>query len=381
MVAEGVTVAVRADGGDTTGYIYIVRDIAERERAEQATRESQRQTATILESVTDAFYALDRDWRLTYVNEQTVQFASQLAERELTRDEMLGQALWTLLPRTVGTPLEDHYRRAVREREPVAFEYRYPESEPWFEVRAYPSEEGLAIYFQEITERKRVEAQLAEVAHQQAALVEAERRRIARDLHDEALQEMSLALVTTTDERVRSSIIRVGEQLRAAIYDLRLEEEQARGFASALRELVALQAKMPGGSAIELDIGETTPQRELGEVGAELLRMAGEALTNARRHSGASAIRISTHRDGDLLRVEVTDDGKGVDPREEPTTRQSAGLRGVRERAELIGGRLQIDSARGRGTTVRIEAGLGESRSPQASASPGGRPHRVDPAP
>jgi signal transduction histidine kinase len=125
---------------------------------------------------------------------------------------------------------------------------------------------------------------------------------------------------------------------------------------------------MPGGSAIMLDIGEGTPQGELGEVGTEILRIAGEALANARRHSGASAIRISTSRDGDLLRVEVTDDGKGFDPREESTAAQSTGLRGVRERAELIGSRLQIDSARGRGTTVRLEANLGERRSPEAGA-------------
>jgi PAS domain S-box-containing protein len=520
VAADGLTVAVRGDGGDTTGYICIMRDIAERKHAEQAIRESERHTATILESVTDAFYALDRDWRITFVNEQTVQFASQLAGRDFTRDEVLGEILWTLLPRTVGTPLEDHYRRAMREQEPVAFEYRYPDSDPWFDVRAYPSEQGLSIYFQEITERKRVEEQLAEWAHQQAVLVElgqralagkdaqalmddavavvaealdlelvaiaevlpgarqmlvragvgwrsgavgretgssgrsfvgyaasagspvvsealgsderftssplldshqvtsaaavpiitrettygalaacsrdarsfsadelnflksvanviatvverdaverrvsevreTERRRIARDLHDGALQELSATILTTTDEPLRSSLKGVGEQLRAAIYDLRLEEEQARGFANALRELVALQAEMPGGSAIELEVGDGTPERELGKVGAEILRIAGEALANARRHSGAGAIGISTSGDEDLLRVEITDDGKGFDPWEQPTAAQSTGLRGVRERAELIGSRLQIDSARGRGTTVRIEVGLG----------------------
>ncbi|HKP88830.1 MAG TPA: PAS domain S-box protein [Thermoleophilaceae bacterium] len=531
VAAEGLTVAVPdGDGDDTSGYICIMRDIAERKRAEQALRESQRRTETILERVTDAFYALDRDWRLAYVNEQTVEFAAQLSGRELTRDEVLGQTLWTLLPRTVGTPLEDNYRRAMREQEPVAFEYEYPGSEPCFEVHAYPSEEGLSVYFQEITERKRVEARLAEWAQQQAVLVdlgqralagneaqssmddavavvaevldlklvaivedlpdarqmlvragvgwrpgavgraagssdrsfvrhaaragspvvsealdsderftisafleshqvtsaaavpittretaygalvacscdtrqfrddevtflksvanvvstvverdaaqrhvgevrETERRRIARDLHDGALQELSAAIATTTDERLRSSLKGVGEQLRGAIYDLRLEEEQARGFANALRELVALQAEMPGGEAIALEVGRGTPDRDLGKVGAEILRIAGEALANARRHSGASAIGISTSGGEDLLRVEVADNGRGFDPGEHPTAAQSAGLRGVRERAALIGGNLQIDSARGRGTTVRIEvSGLGRRRSAEETA-------------
>jgi PAS domain S-box-containing protein len=529
VAAEGLTVAIRGDGDSTNGFICIMRDIAERKRAERALRASHRRIDTILESITDAFYALDRDWRLTYVNEQTVDFASQLAERELTRDEVLGETLWTLLPRTVGTSLDDNYRRVMREQEPVVFEYQYPGSEPWFEVHAYPSEVGLSIYFHEITERKRIEAQLAEWARQQAVLVElgqralagndapgsmddaaavvaealdlelvaivedlagagqmlvragvgwrpgavgraagstarsfvayaaraggpvvsealstderftlsallkghqvtsaaavpittregaygalvacsrdtrsfsadevtflesvanvvstvverdaaqrrvgevrdAERRRIARDLHDGALQELSAVIAATTDERLRSTLTGIGEQLRAAIYDLRLEEEQARGFANALRELVALQAEMPGGAAIELEVGPGTPERELGKVGAEILRIAGEALANARRHSGAGKIGISTSGREDLLRVEVTDDGKGFDPREQPTAAQSAGLRGIRERAELIGGSLQIDSARGHGTTVRIELGLGPRRSAEETA-------------
>jgi DNA-binding NarL/FixJ family response regulator/signal transduction histidine kinase len=210
-------------------------------------------------------------------------------------------------------------------------------------------------------ERDAVERHVSEVR-------ETERRRLARDLHDGALQELSAAIATTTDERLRSTLKGIGEQLRGAIYDLRLEEEQARGFANALRELVALQAEMPGGEAIELEVGHGTPERELGKVGAEILRIAGEALANARRHSGAGKIGITTSGSSDRLRVEVTDDGQGFDPREQPTAAQSAGLRGMRERAELIGSSLQIESARGLGTTVRIEVGLGPRRPAEETA-------------
>jgi signal transduction histidine kinase len=68
---------------------------------------------------------------------------------------------------------------------------------------------------------------------------------------------------------------------------IRREPRQARGEADALRGLVALQREMPSGKAIELEIGEGTPQGRLAKRGAEVLRIAGEALTNARRHSGA----------------------------------------------------------------------------------------------
>ena len=122
----------------------------------------------VLERITDAFYALDGDWRITQINERALRFAAVLARTELARDQVLGWSLWELLPETVGSALEEHYRRAMREQRTVSFEYRYPGAEPWFDVQAYPSLGGLSVYFREIGDRKRAETERACRTRQQA---------------------------------------------------------------------------------------------------------------------------------------------------------------------------------------------------------------------
>jgi PAS domain S-box-containing protein len=174
-----------------SGLSIYYRDVSARRRAEASLRDAQRRNEAVLESVTDAFYALDDGWCLTYANAQAVRIASELAQRALTRDEVLGQTLWALLPGAVGTSLDEHYRRAVRDRRPVVFEYRYPGSDPWFEVHAYPADHGLAVYFHEITERKLAERDRARRAEQQAAVADLGLRALADDdtqklMHDAA---------------------------------------------------------------------------------------------------------------------------------------------------------------------------------------------------
>ncbi len=105
--------------------------------------------ARILENISDAFYALDNNWRFTYVNAQ----AERLLSR--TRADLLGRNLWEEFPAAVGTPFESEGRRALAEQTPVVVEGCYPPPLGlWFEVRAFPSREGLSVFFQDITARK-----------------------------------------------------------------------------------------------------------------------------------------------------------------------------------------------------------------------------------
>ncbi|MBD2127999.1 PAS domain S-box protein [Microcoleus sp. ZQ-A2] len=155
----------------------IARDVTERKQAEaerlqllaqeqQARAEAEaarNQSLNILESITDAFFALDRDWRYTYLNRQ----AELLLQRK--REELLGQVMWDEFPEAVGSTFDREYHRAVSEQVSVEFESFYPPLNVWFEVHAYPSREGLSVYFRNIsdavaaaTQRKRAEAALRE---------------------------------------------------------------------------------------------------------------------------------------------------------------------------------------------------------------------------
>jgi len=122
-------------------------------------RDGDARVARVLESMSAAFYALDRDFRFTYVNAE----AERLLGRP--RDELLGGSLWELFPATVGSTFEEHYRAAVETGEPVTFEAHYPPPlDGWYEVRAWPVPDGLSVYFLEISERRLAQAQLLAAA-------------------------------------------------------------------------------------------------------------------------------------------------------------------------------------------------------------------------
>lgn len=110
--------------------------------------------ATVLEAVTDGFVALDRDWVYTAVNKQACLSLGR------SRNDILGRKLWDLYPDVVGTRFEAELRLAVTRQETVRFDYFYPTWDRWYEIRAYPSADGVSVLFAEITERKRAEQSL-----------------------------------------------------------------------------------------------------------------------------------------------------------------------------------------------------------------------------
>ena len=91
----------------------------------------------ILESITDAFYAFDRGWRFTYVNRK----AEALMGR--SREELLGRDVWEVYPDAVGSEFHTAYHRAMDEKLAVTFEAYYPPHGSWYELHAYPSEDGI----------------------------------------------------------------------------------------------------------------------------------------------------------------------------------------------------------------------------------------------
>lgn len=127
-------------------------------------RDARDRLARTLETMTDAFFSLDGEWRFTFVNPE----AEKLLGR--SRDDLLGRVVWEEFPAAVGTDIEGYYRGAVESGTHASFEAYYPPPlDSWYEIRAWPSPDGLSVYFRDVTARRQAEAE------REQAVVERER--------------------------------------------------------------------------------------------------------------------------------------------------------------------------------------------------------------
>ena len=145
---------------------WIGYELTQKRQRDQLERERER-AERILERIDDAFFAVDDDWEFTYFNAR----AEEVLGRP--REEVLGESVWECFPEAVDSTFDDQYHRAMETQQPVVFEEYYPPLSTWFEVSAYPDEEGLSVYFTDITDRKEHADALAALHDQTQELVRA----------------------------------------------------------------------------------------------------------------------------------------------------------------------------------------------------------------
>jgi signal transduction histidine kinase len=195
-----------------------------------------------------------------------------------------------------------------------------------------------------------------------------ERQRLAREIHDGVAQELVMvgygidnALATLPDDAketaddlrsLRVEVTRVIQELRLSLFELRSEVDRHGGLGAALAEY-ARTVGTSAGLRVHLSLDESTT-RLPSAIEAELLRIGQEAITNARKHAGASNLWVTCEVDPPYARVEVSDDGQGIAD-QRPDGRY--GLAIMAERAERIRGRLEIRPRPGGGTTVAVVVG------------------------
>ncbi len=121
---------------------------------------------TVLERITDAFVALDKNWCYTYMNKK----AGELTGRD--PDKVIGKNIWTELPESAGQPFQKAYEKAMAEQKYIYLEEYFPPFDKWFENHIYPSPDGLSIFFRDISEKKKTEEELGQSEKRFRALVE-----------------------------------------------------------------------------------------------------------------------------------------------------------------------------------------------------------------
>jgi signal transduction histidine kinase len=196
---------------------------------------------------------------------------------------------------------------------------------------------------------------------------EDERKRLARELHDETCQDLvalgmklDAAMAAATPEATRQGLHearalagRSLAEIHRLIYDLRPSVLDDLGLFASVRWLAEHHLK-PAGIAFRCEV--TEPDRRLGpEQETVLFRAVQEALQNVARHSGAETVLVQIEPHGDGLQIEIEDDGHGFDPAsvaQPAPTGRGLGLLGMRERLSLLGGKAEIISSPGTGTRV-----------------------------
>jgi signal transduction histidine kinase len=203
----------------------------------------------------------------------------------------------------------------------------------------------------------------------------AERTRLAREIHDGLAQDLWFAKLkqgrvlqsSSLDPDARTSAGEVLDALDSALSDARQAmmamrvdpasasslEEVLRSYVEDFAERFELRTEFEAVGTL----ARLPPRTE-----AEVLRIVQEALNNARRHADATLVRVRTERDGDVSRITVADNGRGFNPGSVPPDR--FGIRGMRERAELVGATLKVESRDRDGTRITIEVTNGEGDHP-----------------
>jgi signal transduction histidine kinase len=215
------------------------------------------------------------------------------------------------------------------------------------------------------------------------AASEEERRRWARELHDETLQALGgLRVVLSAALRrgspdglaaaVRDAVDQMSseiENLRNLITELRPAALDEIGLQPALESLVARVADAEGLSIkTQFDLGgaHSAGVRLVTELETTIYRLVQEALTNAAKHGQANQVAVTVTKDGGRIEVVVRDDGSGFEPQQ---PRSGFGLAGMRERVALAGGTLEVLSAPGNGTTIRASLPFADRSSKRPSVA------------
>jgi signal transduction histidine kinase len=349
-------------------------NITERKLAEEALRDQKILLETILDQAADAIIVCDERGRFTFANAAARRMALH-DPRGTTLDDYASVWGAAHYPDGRHVPLEEWpISRALRGETTVGQEARLirPDGSHLDAlISAAPLNNadgdlvGAVAGLLDITEYRRAEEERDRL-HQQEIEVRAqneERRRIARDLHDVVLQDLSGVLQSLRLTHLRSkdagmwldleeelqALGRANSGLRSAIYDLRHEREGS--FVGSVESLVEVNRRLTPEREVALTVGDGFGKAIPPEIGVELLRVLREVLTNSRRHSGARKVDVRLWAEGDTLVVEVTDDGRGFDP---TVARGGVGLVGMRERVEGLGGEIEVKSRPGEGTEVTV---------------------------
>ncbi len=348
-------------------------------RAEQSLRESEGRFRVLANSAPVMLRLSDPDMQSTDFNGPWLAFTGRTLDLERGKGWLDGVHRNDIETRTQMS------QQAFERREPFRMEYRLrrfdgeyrwllESSEPRFTPDG--SFTGYISSAIDITELKAARATLSNLNRRLMEAQEQERTRLARELHDDVSQRMTLLALELDQLRnalpdgandaqaqinaLNNSVAGLGKDLQAISHRLHSSKLEYLGIATAAGSFCKELASQRG---VKIDyVHENVPVHLPEGVAINLFRVLQEALSNAVKHSGARHYRVALRRIGDELTLEVADDGLGFDVKA-ALQGHGLGLVSMQERLRLLNGEVHIDSKRNAGTTVRVSVPLASALS------------------
>ena len=366
-----------------TGFVWQRRRAVRRERQlenlvnerTQALQDAEAQTRVLVESAPLGIGLVTPEGELLSVNPAMAQLTGY------TEDELLGSHVIDLYQQPelredlaqqllAGVHVRD-YGIEIKRKDGSAFRAGLNAR-----VISQRGQDLILALLEDVTEQMQVEQALreSEAAQAEQAAVDAERSRLARDLHDSATQALYSALLFSETEK---KLTKAGELQSAGYYQNRVSEviQQALGemrlLVFELRPPVLEQEGLVGALRLRLDTVENRSGVEArlyadelpplpGKVTENLYRITLEALNNGLKHAQAEHVVVRFGFEGEAVTLEVVDDGRGFDP-EAARDQGGFGLVSMRERVDRLGGELTIRSVADEGTRVRVVVRTGRN--------------------
>ncbi len=353
-------------------YTVILRDVTLRVLAEERHARLSARLSGLLESAMDAIITVDEDQRIVLYN--------RAAERIFgwPTDEAIGQPLHKLLPERYRAAHGDHVRRfgthgvtSRRMGDGTVIVGRRANGEEFpmdASISQLDTVDGklFTVILRDVTDRVRAQEERSAFAAAAQAIREEEKTRVARELHDELAQSLTALKMDSiwVREHLADSPQEAHEKLGGMLMMLDHAVASTRRIAADLRPLLlddlglvpAIEwlvnnFKQRHGVAAKLEVDDDL---ELGEPFATaVFRIVQESLTNVAKHAKATSAQVRLEVIDGIITIEVRDDGRGF-ATSAPRKPQSLGLMGLRERAQLLGGRVAVDSEPGQGTRVVV---------------------------
>jgi signal transduction histidine kinase len=321
-----------------------------------------------LNRIEESFISLNTNWEYTYLNKAAANTHPQGIAN------VIGKTIWEVHPELLQTPFESAFRKAMQNQQTGSIESYYKPIDKYFYGKIYPSEKGLTIIYQDISEKKRMESELEEtyqnirqLNNYLQTIREEERGNIAREIHDELGQQLTAIKMDTywlsqkindsnesISQKIKDMLLLIDETIktiRKIATELRPGILDDLGLIAALEWLSSETQKRSGITIVFETNLEHLNLHKNDAIG--IFRIFQESLTNILRYANTQKVNTSLMLSNKELVLNITDYGVGYSEAD-IKQKKSFGLSSMKERAIMMGGHLNIKSTPGKGTVIKL---------------------------